>query len=118
MDQSIIITHSIKEDIKEELKTEDYFDETFTHFTGNIQNNETVSIKSEIDVVAHLEIDAEMVNVDCVTDIEREIANCIKTEQEVEKDISDIKSEPSILDGEKYVKSVHKQLQHMHTDGI
>ena len=54
-----------------------------------------------------------MINVDCVTDIEREIANCIKTEQEVDDDITDIKSEPSILDGEKRLKSVHKGIQHI-----
>ena len=94
MDQSINIDHSIKEEIKEELKTEDNVDDTFPHYAGNLQNNETDSIKSEIDIVENLEIDAEMLNGDSVMDIDREIANCIKTEQE---DITDIKSESKFL---------------------
>jgi len=111
MDQSINIDHSIKEEIKEELVTEDsnVYD-TFSHFAGNLQNNETDSIKSEIDIVDNLEIDAEMINLHFVTDIEREIANFIKNE--VDEEISDIKSEPSILDGEKHVKSVQKGIKH------
>jgi len=110
MDPSINIDHSIKEEIKEELVTEDNVYDTISHFAGNLQFNETDSIKSEIDIVDNLEIDAEMINVDFVTDIEREIANFIKNE--VDEEISDIKSEPSILVGETHVKSSHKAVQH------
>merc|ERR1719319_1599815 len=58
-----------------------------------------------------------MMNVDCVLDIEsdndeRKIANCKKSEHEIEKEITHIKSEPSILDGKKHVTSVHKGIQH------
>jgi len=93
MDQSNNIDHSIKEEIEEEIKTEASFDEPFS-------NNETDSIKSEIDIVENLEIDAEMINVDCVTHIEREIENCIKTEHEVDVDITDIKPEQITIEME------------------